>query len=88
MVNDMRSAAENRQFELRFQPVIDIATGHVTEGLLFEIGCDNGRGYLFSHPLSAPEFEDFLGASLEPVRKFGFRTASRTPYGQKALDKV
>ncbi|MCM0611603.1 hypothetical protein KFJ24_03810 [Marinobacter sediminum] len=60
----MCSAAENRQFELRFQPIIDLATGHVTEGLLLETGCDNGRGYLFSRPLSAPEFEDFLGVNL------------------------
>ncbi len=29
LLNDMRSAAENRQFELHFQPIIDLYTGRV-----------------------------------------------------------
>ena len=29
LLNDMRSAVENQQFELHFQPIIDLATGHI-----------------------------------------------------------
>ncbi|SHK29003.1 PAS domain S-box-containing protein/diguanylate cyclase (GGDEF) domain-containing protein [Marinobacter antarcticus] len=29
LLNDMRSAVENRQFELHFQPIINLATGHI-----------------------------------------------------------
>ncbi len=41
-----------------------IAEGVETEEqrrLLTEIGCDYGQGYLFSKPLPAEEFEDYLG---------------------------
>lgn len=31
LINDMRSAVENRQFELHFQPIIDLATGRVSK---------------------------------------------------------
>ncbi len=40
-----------------------IAEGIETENQrnhLLAIGCDDGQGYLFSHPLTAREFEDFL----------------------------
>ena len=31
LLNDMRSAVENRQFELHFQPIIDLTTGNVSK---------------------------------------------------------
>ena len=40
-----------------------IAEGVETEqqrGLLTQIGCDYGQGYLFSMPLPANDFEQFL----------------------------
>ncbi|MFP3977553.1 EAL domain-containing protein [Marinobacter sp. KMM 10035] len=46
-----------------------IAEGVETEAqrqLLLEIGCDYGQGYLFSRPLSATAFEDFLMKTLKP----------------------
>lgn len=34
--------------------------------LLLEIGCDHGQGYLFSHPLPAAAFEEFIIRAMQP----------------------
>jgi EAL domain-containing protein (putative c-di-GMP-specific phosphodiesterase class I) len=47
-----------------------IAEGVETEQqlqFLKECGCDCGQGFLYSHPLTASEFEAFLAARLEPT---------------------